>query len=236
MYTHTYMNTHVLIHTQSLICTHFFISGTTLVQTLVKCFGDTRMDKDDKNVGITRDQVKYSLWTRFQMRVTEAEIDLLFKKYDKDNTGLLPLHPFVEGIIRKHAMSRALMEEAEVEGSYADDPDHRIDNDHIDKLLSVVRECIHKSVSREARAPHYILHSSTRMRLDQFKAFASRKLNVSAKDYDSVIKLAVVHYGKDSLIDVRKLLYDAMSYEATDEHSGIHIYIHIYIYIYVCTY
>ena len=56
------------------------------------------MDKDDKNVGITRDQVKYSLWTRFQMRVTEAEIDLLFKKYDKDNTGLLPLHPFVEGI------------------------------------------------------------------------------------------------------------------------------------------
>ena len=211
-------------HLEQAICDHVVQRtgrGTTLVQTLVKCFGDTRIDKSEANAGITRDQVKYSLWTRFQMRVTEDEIDLLFKKYDKNNTGLLPLHPFVEGIIKNHAMSKALMEEAEVEGSYADDPQHRQDDDLIDRLLGIVKNCIIRSVSREARAPHYILHSSTRMRLDQFKAFIVQKLQVPTKEVDTVVRLAVRHYFKDSLVDVRKMLYDAMSFQAAGEHSGL---------------
>jgi len=148
--------------------------GTTLIQTLIKCFGDTR-NKVDKNVGITRDQVRYSLWTRFQMHVTDEEIDLLFIKYDKQKRGLIPLHAFVEGVIKNHAMSKALMENVEVEGSYADDPYH---DNTIDELLTIIKKAIMENMNRESRAPHYILHSSSRMRIDQYKDFIIHKLRI----------------------------------------------------------
>lgn len=148
--------------------------GTTLIQTLVRCFGDAR-DRLEKGAGITKDQVRYSLWTRFQMRVTDEEIEQLFAKYDKEKRGLLPLHAFIEGIIKNHAMSKALMEEAEVAGSYADDPNH---DRSIDELLVIIKQTIMLNINRESRAPHYILHSSSRMRLDQFKSFITHKLRI----------------------------------------------------------
>ena len=194
--------------------------GTTLVQTLVKCFGDSRNDKEIKNVGITRDQVRFSLWTRFQMNVTDDEINLLFAKYDVKKTGLLPLHPFVEGVIKNHAMSKALMAEAEVEGSYADDPLHRLENDAIDDLLHIIKQAIVQIVNREARPPHYILHSLSRMRLDQFKSFITHKLRVPSQDVNLVMKLAVKHYLRDTLVDARKMLYDAMAFNKASKPNG----------------
>jgi Ca2+-binding EF-hand superfamily protein len=94
---------------------------STLLKTLRTCFGDIRSSYG-KNVGISRDQVKYSLWTRFQLPVSEDEIESLFVKYDPLRTGLIQFDSFANGIIQKHGASEALMQDNGTEVSLADDP------------------------------------------------------------------------------------------------------------------
>ena len=63
--------------------------GANMNQQLIKQFSDGR-DKTE-NFGISRDQIRYTLWKSFQLNVSDEVIDLLFQRYDPEKTGLIPM-------------------------------------------------------------------------------------------------------------------------------------------------
>jgi Ca2+-binding EF-hand superfamily protein len=69
--------------------------GSNMIQTLVKTFGDSR-DANLQNQGISREQLLYTVWNRFQMRVSENDLNAFYKKYDPSNRGYITLQSFVE--------------------------------------------------------------------------------------------------------------------------------------------
>ena len=63
--------------------------GANMNQQLIKQFSDGR-DKTE-NFGISRDQIRYTLWKSFQLNVSNEVIDMLFQRYDPEGTGLIPM-------------------------------------------------------------------------------------------------------------------------------------------------
>jgi hypothetical protein len=70
--------------------------GSNIIQSLVKVFGDIRDTKNRSVQGISRDQFCFTLWKKFQMKVSMEDIDDFFVKYDPSRSGYIPLSKFVE--------------------------------------------------------------------------------------------------------------------------------------------
>ena len=180
------------------------------VLTLRRCFGDSRNIHDAKDEGISRDQMRYTLWEKFQIPATENHIDMLFAKYDRSGLGRIPLQNFVAGIIREHEANEPLI-------------DNPIDEtrDAVGQRPSEVscvvffRSKLLERMHREGRTPHDLLHGTGRMSKEALSQFMLRKLRCSPSDkfLDEVAKLYAPSFASSGgLIDVRRLIYDAMSF------------------------
>jgi hypothetical protein len=95
--------------------------GSTMLQTLMRCFGDAQ-----GSLGISKDQVKFSLWTKFQLPLSDADIDLFVAKYDSSQTGFISLHDLAKGIIKGHAKSEPLLQDNNAANESLADSDDRL--------------------------------------------------------------------------------------------------------------
>lgn len=67
--------------------------GHNMVQSMVKAFGDNKVGRD--NHLITKDQLQYTIWKKFQIRASDRVVEELYRKYDPTNKGYFPLDSFV---------------------------------------------------------------------------------------------------------------------------------------------
>lgn len=183
--------------------------GANMIQTLVKTFGDSR-DSSSQSQGITKDQLFYTIWNRFQMRVSENDLNSFYKKYDPSNQGYIPLQSFIEGVIAKHSLNEPLLEDhSSKKGTTYAKMNEKIGfSDIITKFLVFVRQMLSELTNRDSRAPHYLLHSVHRMTRDLTKTFFESKLNVKIED--PLLDILAEYFPSGNLIDVRQIIYQAM--------------------------
>eukprot|EP01041_Mallomonas_annulata_P001828 gene1828-3540_t len=172
------------------------------VLTFLRCFGDTT-DKNAKEIKtISRDQMRYTLWGRFQLSVSDAEIDLLFLKYDKNNTGVIKAYDFLRGIIKEHAMNEPLLT----------DPGNDVvskSNESSDvSALFFMRRKLLDRLNREGKSPIDIINSAGKMNQEDFIKFMCSRFKT--KPSAVFIEEVEADYSDGHLIDVRRLLHDAM--------------------------
>lgn len=69
-------------------------SGQTIIQSVVKAFGDDRESRMLHR--ITLEQLKYTIWNKFQFLIHEESIEMLYRKYDPDRKGFITLSKFID--------------------------------------------------------------------------------------------------------------------------------------------
>jgi Ca2+-binding EF-hand superfamily protein len=176
------------------------------LQTLHKVFGDTRSGDAKGNLFISRDQIKYTLFKRFQLNLSDEEIELIFHKYDPEGRGKIPIRRFVKGIIEDEENANEPLIEEKYRGQV------RNKSQVLINFLDFLRKKLHELINREGRAPHYWIHVTGRMSAAQAKAFLLEKFKVTVDEV--VMKEIADHYESNRLIDVRLLILDVMTVEA----------------------
>lgn len=92
--------------------------GSTMLQTLMRCF------EAQGSLGIRKDQVTFSLRTKFQLPLSDADIDVFIAKYDLSQTGVISLQDLVKGIIQGREKIEPLLQDIHAANqSLADAPD-----------------------------------------------------------------------------------------------------------------
>ena len=81
--------------------------GANMNQQLIKQFSDGR-DKTER-FGISRDQIRYTLWKSFQLNVSNEVIDMLFRRYDPEGTGYIPMQVQYIQSINTYTLSSSLI-------------------------------------------------------------------------------------------------------------------------------
>lgn len=176
------------------------------VQTLHKCFSDTRSGDAKATKHISRDQVKYTLFKRFQLRLSDEEIDLLFAKYDPEGRGKILIRRFVEGIIENEENANEPLIEEKYRGKT------RIKPQALAEFLEFLRTKLRDLINREGRAPHYLIHIAGRMSPEGAARFLLDKFAV---DIDSeTLQEIAKFYVSSGLIDMKLLLLDVMTVES----------------------
>ena len=107
--------------------------GTNMYQLLIRLFSDGR-DKSQRQHGISRDQVRYTLWKSLQLRASNEAIELLFQRYDPARNGYISMDVFCDAIMQAGHRNDPLLEDLAVisEGKMKSKRKDATDNDHDD--------------------------------------------------------------------------------------------------------
>jgi hypothetical protein len=189
--------------------------GGNMYQLLVRCFSDGR-EKNDTG-GITRDQMRYTLWKNFQLNVSNDVIDHLFRRYDRDGAGVIPLQRFCDAILTVGAQLEPLLEDPKMasESKYRpkrNDSDSslgpQLHPDELNDFLKYLRRKFRDKINREGRAPHYLINCAERMTKAQAKQFFEQKFG--ARVTDGLLDELALLYNAKGLLNVKLLLHDVM--------------------------
>jgi Ca2+-binding EF-hand superfamily protein len=136
--------------------------GANMIQSLIRYFSDAR-DKSDKG-GISRDQMRYTLWKTFQLNVADSDIEKLFRKYDTMRSGKIPMDIFIDAIIKGHALNEPLLEDPTkatnsklLRTGLIGDQSSTIKSKDLQEFLQFLRKKIRDLINQTGRAPHYLL-------------------------------------------------------------------------------
>lgn len=79
-------------------------------------------------------------------------------------------------------------------------------------ILFYARQHINELINRESRAPHYLLHGTTKMTADQARLYFKKKLQFDIDAFSAELVSQVLHaYSANNLVDVKRILTEAMS-------------------------
>ena len=107
--------------------------GASMYQVLIRLFSDGR-DKSQRQLGITRDQMRYTLWKSLQLHASNEAIDMLFQRYDPASNGYIPMEVFCDAIMKAGHPNDPLLEDLAVmsEGKMKSKRKDVSDHDHDD--------------------------------------------------------------------------------------------------------
>lgn len=192
------------------------LPGANMYQQLVHSFSEGR-DKTERH-GISRDQMRFTLWKIFQLNVSNEVIEKLFTRYDKEKTGFILMERFCDGIMATGVQNAPLLEDP----AAASDAKMRLKRKDSDSsigaqlapedladFLRVIRRSLRDKINRESRAPHYLINSVERMTKDQAMQYFVQKfaVNVDDKLLNELHKL----YNMKGLFNMKLFLRDAMA-------------------------
>lgn len=186
-----------------------------LLKTTTKLFGDGEITSGYHT--ITLDMMRYTLWKRLKMNISDEDVQKFFKKHAKGPNGTILLFDFIEAIISRRQTNTPLLDDR----THVDKGDrHKLsatmqENHNIEYFLIYVRKKLNDMINRESRAPHYLLHGNTRMTENQAKDFLRGRLGVDLDDtnvFPPYLKAMVLQeYRSNSLIDTKRILLEAMA-------------------------
>ena len=195
--------------------------AASIYQTIRSLFGDMRSSLENKTE-ITYDQLKFTLLKKFQLLVPESLLVRFFQKYDPSGLGYIGISAFVQGVIKSHEVNDPLIDEHPlvVSSSYrpsvggeasaiattnsAGQPTQLLD------FLAFVRKQIRIVTNEEGRAPTYLLSGCNRMTVEQAVEYFHKKIRIRV-EREFMEKLQSSIYNANGLVDMRRLMKDAMS-------------------------
>lgn len=163
---------------------------------------------------ITLDMLRYTLWKRLKMNVSDEDLQRFYLKHAKGPNGTILLFDFIEAIITRHPTPTPIIDDrCQLDKNKLKTAPH--ENQNIEYFLIYVRKKLNEMINRESRAPHYLLHGNTRMTENQAKDFLRGRLGINIDDqsvFSVQLKSAVLQeYRSNSLIDVKRILLEAMA-------------------------
>lgn len=198
-------------------------ASDNMAKTALKLFSDGSHQQGDPK--ITLDHIKYTLWKKLRLNITSFDIIQFYNKYDKTNVGFIYMSALMNGIIKQLDISEPLMEDkaylSKSDRILVDKKIHQ--NDDLEVFFTLLRSHINDMINRESRAPHYILHGTTKMTLPQAKLFFKHKLYF---DLDSMISPEVrntilTKYTIDGLVQVKTIILEALSMKNVKEMENL---------------
>lgn len=134
--------------------------SSNTIQTLTKLFGDGH-NTSGYNY-ISPDQMRYTIWKRLKLNVSEDLLSQFFTKYDKSNSGRILMFDFIDGIIRTKQRNEPLLDDRFVGSSKSMALKFK-KSDILARLFMEIRDKINILINKMSRAPHYLFHSVSRM-------------------------------------------------------------------------
>ena len=200
--------------------------GANMYQQLVRLFSDGR-DKTEHH-GISRDQMRFTLWKIFQLNVSNEMIEKLFKQFGADKSGFISMQKFSDAIMAIGNINEPLLEDPAVASTAKinhkrKDSDSSlggmIDTEEVDDFLEFIRQSFQDKINREGRAPHYIINSVERMTKVRAKEYLEEKFDMTVGDtlLDALSRL----YNSHHLIDMQLLLRDAIGRSEDGPKKGL---------------
>ena len=191
--------------------------GMTVLKTLMNFFSDTR--DSDKNCDENRDndligieQMRFSLWKRLEILISNDDITSLFRKYDKYNSGKVSISYMAKEILKKHNISEPLIRDVTKLSAESSSQIGGVTkftySQNIVKFLYFLRAKIREITNREGRAPHYLLLGSDRMTKENAKIFFEKKLGTTTSD--ALMTELLATFDARGLLDTKRVLRDAM--------------------------
>lgn len=186
----------------------------TMVKTTMKLFGDGENISNAYH-HITLDMLRYTLWKRLKMNITDEDIMRFFRKYAKPpGYSSILMFDFIEGIVKKRSLNEPLLD-----NRGQDDKQTRNklmaslqQNATLESFLILLRQKINDMINRESRAPHYLLGANHRMTETQTKEFLRQKLHI---DLDQLPREFIEEFHQEyrvnGLIDIKRVMTEAMS-------------------------
>ncbi len=202
-----------------------------MIKTLIRLFSDGESHQNSHDQVISLDLMRYTLWKRLKMNITDADLVNFFRKYASKNAqnALLPLEnqsidmfDFIDGIIRNRSQSKSFLEDRSSAASGSGFGDRSSDklkfarmlmkSHYVEEFLILVRQQLNELTNRESRAPHYLLHHNDRMTLDQAKQFFATKLSIHFNNFSPEMTQDILQeYCEGNLVDVKHIILDAMT-------------------------
>ena len=134
--------------------------SSNTIQTLTKLFGDGHSSNGHHY--ISKDQMRYTIWKKLKLNVSDDLIDQIFNKYDKKRSGQVLMFDFIDGIIRTNQKTEPILDDRFLSDSKSMAMKFK-KSSSIKGMLVKVRDKINDLINRDSRAPHYLFHSVSKM-------------------------------------------------------------------------
>lgn len=187
---------------------------TNVYHAAKKEFGDLKSSANERTE-ITLDQLRFTILKRFQLMIPESLIVKFFAKHDKYKRGFISLPQLVEGVVTAHAVNEPIIDEHPVVvsnpysvGKNKSDQAPEQPTELL-KFLAFLRHQIRKLTNREGRAPTMLLAGCNRMSVEQACEYLQKRLRVKAEPV--FMRQVQSIYNNQGLLDMRRLMRDAMS-------------------------
>lgn len=158
--------------------------------------------------------MKYTIWKKLMIYATTSLIETLFKKYDPYNTGYVDLNNFADGVIAKTIKYKPLVEETgnkfamKIKNGDAQTRFGQVYNPLLVSFLEHMRSKIKQYINNTSCSPAYLSNATNRMNSTQAKKFLEDNFKVVVGE--NVMKEIINEYDDNGLLDMRRLLKDAM--------------------------
>jgi len=161
---------------------------------------------------LSRDSIRRIVMMKFNILLTESELDSIFNKYDRNKSGYIPLSLFVEGMMSERQPSDPLI----------DNPSGRVADGRVPypseiPCVTLFRQLLLERSNMLGKTPYDLIHSVGRMNRSSFIEFMTRTLH--HRPTDAYLDQVEQHYGTSSndgrqsgtvMIDLRRMLFDSM--------------------------
>lgn len=134
--------------------------SSTTIQTLTKLFGDGHNSTGYHY--ISKDQMRYTIWKKLKLNVSDELICQIFNKYDRNRSGQVLMFDFIDGIIRSNQRTEPILDDRFLSDSKSMAMKFK-KNGGMKGLFILVRDKINDLINRDSRAPHYLFHSVSKM-------------------------------------------------------------------------
>jgi Ca2+-binding EF-hand superfamily protein len=188
---------------------------TNIYHAAKKDFGDMKSSANERTE-ITLDQLRFTILKRFQLMIPESLLVKFFAKHDKRNRGFISLPQLVEGVVTAHAVNEPIIDEHPVVasnpyrvGKHKSEDAPPEQPTELLKFLAFLRHQIRKLTNREGRAPTMLLAGCNRMSVEQSCEYLQKRLRVKVEPV--FMRKLQSTYNNQGLLDMRRLMRDAMS-------------------------
>jgi Ca2+-binding EF-hand superfamily protein len=188
---------------------------TNIYHAAKKDFGDMKSSANERTE-ITLDQLRFTILKRFQLMIPESLLVKFFAKHDKRNRGFISLPQLVEGVVTAHAVNEPIIDEHPVVvsnpyrvGKHKSEDAPPEQPTELLKFLAFLRHQIRKLTNREGRAPTMLLAGCNRMSVEQSCEYLQKRLRVKVEPI--FMRKLQSTYNNQGLLDMRRLMRDAMS-------------------------
>ncbi|RYH29666.1 hypothetical protein EON65_07775 [archaeon] len=190
-------------------------TGNNLLKTTLRLFTDGQSVQGERYISL--DQLRYTLWKKLRADIRDDDVVKFYNHHAAAHPQLgIRLLDFMNKVIKARGQSEVLFDDR---GSLDNTERMKLSammekKVYLQQFIILIRKSMNDRINRECRAPHYLLHSASRLPVKQFLDYLKTQLwlDVTTMFSTKVLEDILSEYrGSDNLIDTKRILLGAMA-------------------------